>query len=132
MATTARFLQDWLEGWNAHDVDRIMSHYAEDAVFESPSVLALGAGDGRLRGRDAIRALYASALARFPRLRFEMEDAIERPWGLLIVYRKLHVYAESPGSTAELFFLDDAGMVRRNVVCWSVEEVAARFGATPR
>jgi len=25
--TPARFLQDWLEGWNGHDLDVIMHHY---------------------------------------------------------------------------------------------------------
>jgi len=25
--TPARFLQDWLEGWNGHDLDVIMRHY---------------------------------------------------------------------------------------------------------
>lgn len=125
--TTARFLQEWLEGWNTHDLDRIMAHYAADAVFESPSVLALGAGsDGTVRGREAIRALYARALARFPALRFEMEDAIERPWGLLVLYRKRGGFVDAPGLTTELFYLQD-GLVRRNVVHWGVEEVAGRF-----
>ena len=39
--TPARFLQDWLEGWNGHDLDVIMRHYAETATFQSPSVLVL-------------------------------------------------------------------------------------------
>lgn len=30
--TPARFLQDWLEGWNGHDLDVIMRHYAETNV----------------------------------------------------------------------------------------------------
>ena len=127
--STARFVQHWLEGWNLHDLDRIMSHYAEDATFQSPSVVALGMGaDGTVRGRTAIRALYARALERFPSLRFELEEVIERPWGVLLTYRKLGVFAERPGLTVEAFELD-AGLVRRNVVYWGVEEVAARFGA---
>jgi len=36
-----RFVQEWLEGWNSRNPDRIMARYAEDAVFQSPSVLAL-------------------------------------------------------------------------------------------
>jgi hypothetical protein len=105
-----------------------MAHYAEEAVFQSPSVLHLAPGsDGTLRGRAAIRDLYARALARFPALRFEMEDVIERPYGVMVVYRKLNVFAERPGLTVEVFETAD-GLIRRNVVYWGVEEVVARFG----
>jgi len=124
----ARILQDWLEGWNGHDLDRIMRHYAADAVFVSPSVLALVPGsDGTLRGREAIRALYGEALARFPALRFELEDVIERPYGAILLYRKENVFAARPGLTVEVFEID-GGQIRRNVVYWSVEEVASRLG----
>ena len=37
-----RFVRDWLEGWNSREPDRVMAHYAEDAVLQSPSVLAFG------------------------------------------------------------------------------------------
>lgn len=124
----ARFVQEWLEGWNAHDVDRIMRHYADDAVFQSPSVLVLAPnGDGTLRGRAAIRDLYAGALARFPNLRFELEEIIERPYGVMLVYRKLNVFAERPGLTVEVFEIE-RGLVRRNVVYWGADEVASRLG----
>jgi len=111
-----------------HAIDRFMHHYAKTAVFQSPSVLVLRpGGDGCVRGRAAIRGLYADALARFPRLRFELEDVIERPYGVIVVYRKLGVFAERPGLTVEVFETTD-GLVTRNVVYWGVEEVASRFG----
>ena len=126
--THARFVQDWLEGWNTRDLDRFMHHYAETAVFQSPSVLVMNPGsDGVVRGRAAIRDLYAAALARFPQLRFELEDVIERPYGVIVVYRKLNVFADRPGLTVEAFEIT-GGLVTRNVVYWAVEEVASRFG----
>jgi len=30
------FAADWIEAWNSHDLDRIMTHYAEDLVLISP------------------------------------------------------------------------------------------------
>jgi ketosteroid isomerase-like protein len=125
----ARLVDDWLSGWNGRDLDRIMAHYAEDATFQSPSVLALVPGsDGILRGRAAIRALYARALEHYPALRFEMEEVIERRSGVLLLYRKLNVFAERPGLTVETFETE-GGLVRRNVVYWGVEEIAARLRA---
>src|SRR5437773_12018344 len=75
-----RFVQDWLEGWTSRNPDRIMSHYPEDAVFQSPSVLALGgSSDGIVRGKREITEFTRRAFERFPKLRFEVEDVIERP-----------------------------------------------------
>jgi ketosteroid isomerase-like protein len=39
-----RFVQDWLEGWNSRNPDRIMAHYADDAIFQQ------GARVGRSSG----------------------------------------------------------------------------------
>jgi ketosteroid isomerase-like protein len=27
------FAQDWIEAWNYHDLDRILSHYDEDVIL---------------------------------------------------------------------------------------------------
>ena len=122
-----RLVRDWLEGWNGRDLDRVLAHYAEDAVFQSPTVL-LGDpdGDGTLRGRGAIRQLCERALARFPKLRFELEEVIERPSGVMVLHRKHNVFAARAGLTVETFETT-GGLVTRNVVYWSAEEVAARF-----
>ena len=126
-ASAARFVQEWLEGWNGRDLDRIMRHYAEDATFQSPSVLSMMPGtDGMLRGRAAIRELYALALERFPNLRFELEEIVERPSGVMLLYYKRGVFSAEPGLTVEVFELE-GGLVRRNVVYWGAEEVRSRF-----
>lgn len=124
----ARFIQDWLEGWNTRDVERIMAHYDEAATFQSPSVLALQpASNGVISGRDAIRELYALSLERLPSLRFELEEMIERPSGVILIYRKLHVFTDHPGLTVETFEMTADGLVKRNVVYWGSEEVSSRF-----
>ena len=33
---TTTMLRDVLDGFNAHDLDAIMSHFSEDCVFETP------------------------------------------------------------------------------------------------
>ena len=99
-----RFVQEWLESWNSRSPARLLTHYAEDAVFQSPSVIALGgSSDGVVRGKREIAALYRRAIERFPKLRFEVEDVIERPRGVIVIYRKLGVFADNPGLTVEVF-----------------------------
>jgi hypothetical protein len=122
-----QLVQDWLEGWNHRNIELLMSHYADDAVFISPSVLVRQPGsDGRVVGKAAIRELYQRSLDHFPNLRFEIEDVIERPYGVIVIYRKLGVFAENPGLTVEVFETT-AGRIHRNIVYWGLEEVAARF-----
>jgi hypothetical protein len=67
-----------------------MSHYAADAVFISPAVLVAEPGsNGCTTGKAAIRELYRHRLERSTKLRFEVEDVIERPYGVIVIYRKI-------------------------------------------
>ena len=71
--TGDRFAQSWVEAWNAHDLDAVLAHFAEDAVFSSPvAAQVVPESAGVLRGKAAIRAYWSAALARIPDLRFEM------------------------------------------------------------
>jgi len=63
--------RDWLEAWNAHDLDAIMAHYHEGVAFTSPFVAELaGREDGTLHGAEELRAYFARALEAFPDLEF--------------------------------------------------------------
>jgi hypothetical protein len=69
------FTRHWMRAWNAHDVDAITEHYRDDVEYESPFVAALGGGDGRLHGADALRGYVAAALERYPDLYFDVRSA---------------------------------------------------------
>ena len=63
---------DWYDAWNAHDLDRVLSHYTDDVVFSSPFIAALGSNvSGALNGKEALRAYWERALKRYPDLHFE-------------------------------------------------------------
>jgi len=66
------FADEWVAGWNSHDLDRILRHYADDVVFRSPLAARLLGGDGVVRGIEALRAYWAEGLRRNPELRFEV------------------------------------------------------------
>jgi ketosteroid isomerase-like protein len=69
------FADEWIAAWNAHDLDRILSHYAEDVVFESPVIRErLGKASGQVRGKDELRAYWSGAFRAWPDLRFELLD----------------------------------------------------------
>jgi hypothetical protein len=67
------FAQQWLAAWNAHDLEAVLDHFADDVVFTSPVAARLVAGsDGAIRGKDALRAYWTEGLRRIPGLRFEL------------------------------------------------------------
>jgi ketosteroid isomerase-like protein len=71
------FAREWIDAWNAHDLERILRHYAEDVVFESPGVRQLmNDPSGRVVGKAALRAYFAKGLARMPDLHFELRDVL--------------------------------------------------------
>jgi ketosteroid isomerase-like protein len=35
------FAADWIESWNAHDLGRILSHYADDFEKSSPFIIQI-------------------------------------------------------------------------------------------
>lgn len=72
-----RFADDWIAAWNAHDLDRILGHYAEDFEMSSPIIRTLAnEASGTLRGKPAVRAYWAKALAAIPDLHFELVNVL--------------------------------------------------------
>jgi ketosteroid isomerase-like protein len=67
------FGRDWEAAWNRRDVEAVLAHFAEDAVFTSPVAQKIGfAPDGIVRGKDALRRYWLAALEQNPQLRFRV------------------------------------------------------------
>ncbi|EWM16174.1 nuclear transport factor 2 family protein [Kutzneria sp. 744] len=72
-AFAEKFAAEWADAWNAHDLDRLLSHFADDVVWSSPVVVTFnGEESGTLHGKAAVRDYYATGLRRIPDLRFEV------------------------------------------------------------
>jgi hypothetical protein len=66
-----RVAQEWFDAWNRHDLEAVLSHYANDVEFTSLfAVEFTGRADGTLRGIEELRTYFGRALAAFPELRF--------------------------------------------------------------
>lgn len=82
------FAQSWLDAWNSHDIDGVLAHFADDAVFSSPVARQLLDGsDGVLRGKSAIQSYWEEGLRRIPDLRFELVDVYAGLDILVLNYR---------------------------------------------
>ncbi len=84
----AEFVDSWVKAWNAHDLERVLSHFSNEVVFSSPVAAQLLAGsDGVIRGKQALREYWEEGLRRIPDLHFEIEGVYIGVEALVINYR---------------------------------------------
>jgi SnoaL-like domain len=82
--------QRWIEVWNHHDLEEILSHYAEEIEFDSPMIVKLlGDRNGRVTGKVALRDYFAKGLEAYPDLHFELIQVLAGVNGLVIYYRSV-------------------------------------------
>jgi hypothetical protein len=107
-AFAEHFATDWIASWNSHDLDRILSHYADDFEMSSPLIPQIaGEASGRLKGKTAIRAYWGKALALVPDLRLELVSILTGVDSITLHYKGAR------GMAAEVFhFGPDRRVIR--------------------
>jgi hypothetical protein len=96
-----RFAAKWIQAWNAHDLNLILSHYTDDFVMSSPRIAVVaGEPSGTLVGKPAIATYWEKALALVPHLHFELVSVLLGSDSITIYYRGPH------GLAAEVFFFN--------------------------
>ena len=108
------FAHEWIAAWNAHDLDRVLSQYAPDAVVRTPlAVVRVPESGGVVRGRDALRAYWGPSLAAQPDLCFDLEEVMPTVDGVTILYRN-----HREQRVAETVLWGDDGLVHTAVVSY--------------
>lgn len=108
------FAKDWINAWNARDLDAVLAHYSEDCTFTSPFVARFaGEPGGRLTGKASLRAYWTAALAALPALHFELVDVLTGVDCIMILYRGHR------GQSAEVFELGADGKVVRGLALYA-------------
>lgn len=102
------FALDWVAAWNAHDLERVLAHYAPEIVFRSP-VAAFVSGEGCLVGHDALRAYWTQALLHYPDLHFTLLGSFGGYHGFAIRYA-----GPSGREVVECFECNAAGAIVRS------------------
>ena len=111
------FAAEWVNAWNARDLERVMSHYQDDVVLTSPRVkLILGKDDGTIRGKAALRDYIRRAIERIPDLRFTLDRVFS---GVNTVVLEFHT---TDGRHAgEFMEFGKSGLVARVAANYAVE-----------
>lgn len=100
-------VEQWLQAWNSHDLDAILSHYAEDIILVSPiAAKLLNDPSGTVKGKKALRDYFSKGLEAYPDLKFEIIDVM---WGLSSV---VLCYVNQKGIKAgEFMEIDSTGKI---------------------
>jgi len=72
------FAVSWANAWNARDVETVLEHFHPDAVFTSPTTLAV-TGSPTVHGKQALRAYWNAALTRISALLFTLDYTLWDP-----------------------------------------------------
>lgn len=106
------FAEAWCDAWNRHDLEEVLSHYADPPAHTSPLVVErLGRADGTIRDSAELRDYFRRGLEATPPLRFELIDAFESIDGVAVLYRN-----HRGKTVVETMQLDAAGKVARSCV----------------
>jgi len=107
--------QLWAAAWNAHDLDRIMSFYSDDVVFEvSTAVTRWQKPDGKLRGKCELRNHFERGLQLAPQLSFEIESVFHAPSGYAVLYRR-----DNGNRVVDCVTLDSNGLASHAIAYYS-------------
>lgn len=114
-ADARKFADEWIQAWNSHNLDAILSHYAPDVTLTSPTAAKLLQDpSGAVKGKDALRSYFSRGLEVYPDLTFELLDIL---WGVSSV---LLYYKNQKGTkTGEFMELDSGGKIVRVVANYS-------------
>ena len=112
------FAKEWIEAWNSHDLDRILSHYTDDVEVTSPLVAErLGRPDSVVKGKDAARECWLPSMSLEPPLQFELNDG-------LVGVGQIALYYSSVGRrvVGETLFIDGSGKATSAFIQWSITQ----------
>ena len=116
-ADAETFAREWIEAWNSHDLQRILTHYADDFAFSSPFIIqVVGEQSGTLRGKAAVSAYWAKALARTSDLRFALHSVLLGVRSLVIYYSR-----HDGRMAAEWFEFGPPGVVIRSAAQYATQ-----------
>lgn len=81
------FARQWAQAWNDRDIERVLSHFHDDACFTSPFARRIRPeSGGRLQGKAAIRDYWTAGIKAIPDLRFTVEAVFAGIDHIVILY----------------------------------------------
>jgi predicted ester cyclase len=103
------FAHAWVNAWNSHNLEEVLSHYTDDFEMSSPFIKQMGiAASGTLKGKDAVADYWRKAMVKYPDLHFELKEVLSCIHTIIIYYNSV-----AGKKAAEFFELNEEGKVFR-------------------
>lgn len=104
-----KFANKWIESWNSHDLDNILTHYSDDIEITTPMIrLAAGIDSGSLKGKENVREYWKKALERIPDLHFELYEVTSGVNSVALFYKSV-----MNKKAIEVMFFNEQGKVNK-------------------
>ena len=82
------FAVEWIEVWNSHNLEAMLSHYDDDVVLTSSmEATILNLPSGTVEGKVALRDYFKRGLEVYANLSFELVDVMRGLCSIVICYR---------------------------------------------
>ncbi len=82
------FSREWEAAWNCRDVEAVLKHFHDEAVFTSPVAKQIGFAEvGVVKGKDALRSYWTAALMQNPDLHFQVTAVYQGVDTIVIAFR---------------------------------------------
>lgn len=113
------FAEQWISAWNRHDLNSVLSHYADEASFSSPFIISIAdEPSGQLHGKSALHAYWSTALKRIPDLHFTLQT-------ILLGVNNLTLYYQGHrGLVAETFTFNRQGKITTAIACYALPQAS--------
>lgn len=103
------FAKEWIDAWNSHDLDHILSHYAEDIEISTPMIkMATQGKEDNLKGKTAVREYWNQALLKYPDLHFELIHSTAGVDSIALFYKSI-----MDKHAVEVMFFNEEGKISK-------------------
>ena len=110
-----RFAEHWLAAWNSHDINALLTHYADDFEMTTPMIQrVLGIESGTLKGKTAVGDYWRAALKKVPDLKFSIIEVTSGVGSVSIYYN-----AVMGKRAVETFFFNDKHLVYKSLATYN-------------
>lgn len=103
------FAQIWVDAWNSHNLEDILSHYSEDIEIATPMItLATGGKESSLQGKTSVREYWRKALDKFPDLHFDLIHSTAGVDSVALFYKSI-----MDKHAVEVMFFNEEGKISK-------------------
>jgi len=103
-----QFASEWINAWNSHEVNRILSLYSQKIEYHSVFIEQMMMDkEGKIDNKSDLRIYFSLALSKYPNLYFQLFDVLTGIDSIIILYRSVDQQI-----AAEYMQLDEKGKIK--------------------